>query len=143
MLRRYKAFEADCVNPTGGAETHEGLTIVEIANGRASAAACVAPTRLDDGYFDVVVVKNLLRIFILLLPAFMLDWHANGRARRAWFTSENRLCDAKSDDRQSGRQAAAADEAKYKNSPPYAIRMKAQSVKFFPKRIKKACSSFQ
>ena len=84
VLGRYKAFEAD-VSIDGGAETHETCTIVEIANGQSIGGGMrVAPdAKLDDGYFDVVVVKKVPRMLIpLLLPAFMLGWHTKiGLAR--------------------------------------------------------------
>ena len=84
VLGRYKAFEAD-VSIDGGEEKHEACTIVEIANGQCIGGGMrVAPdAKLDDGYFDVVVVKKVPRMLIpLLLPMFMLGWHTKiGLAR--------------------------------------------------------------
>ena len=84
VLGRYKAFEAE-VSIDGRAETHEACTIVEIANGQCIGGGMrVAPdAKLDDGYFDVVVVKKVPRMLIpLLLPMFMLGWHTKiGLAR--------------------------------------------------------------
>ena len=84
VLGRYKAFEAE-LSIDGGKTTHEACTIVEIANGQCIGGGMrVAPdARLDDGYFDVVVVKKVPRILIpLLLPMFMLGWHTKiGLAR--------------------------------------------------------------
>ena len=63
VLGRYKAFEAE-LSIDGGMR--------------------VAPdAKLDDGYFDVVVVKKVPRLLIpLLLPMFMMGWHTKiGLAR--------------------------------------------------------------
>lgn len=77
VLGRYKAFEAE-LSIDGGETTHEACTIVEIANGQCIGGGMrVAPdAKLDDGYFDVVVVKKVPRLLIpLLLPMFMMGWH--------------------------------------------------------------------
>ena len=84
VLGRYKAFEAE-LSIDGGETTHEACTIVEIANGQCIGGGMrVAPdAKLDDGYFDVVVVKKVPRLLIpLLLPMFMMGWHTKiGLAR--------------------------------------------------------------
>ena len=84
VLGRYKAFEAE-LSIDGGETTHEACTIVEIANGQYIGGGMrVAPdAKLDDGYFDVVVVKKVPRLLIpLLLPMFMMGWHTKiGLAR--------------------------------------------------------------
>ena len=124
VLGRYKAFEAD-VSIDGGAETHEACTIVEIANGQSIGGGMrVAPdAKLDDGYFDVVVVKKVPRMLIpLLLPAFMLGWHTKiGLARVV--RAKNVTMRAKGMIVNLDGKLLRADEAKYKILPG-AIRMK-------------------
>ena len=84
VIGRYKAFEAE-LSIDGVPATHEACTIIEIANGQCIGGGMrVAPdARLDDGLFDVVVVKKVPRLCIpLLLPLFMLGWHTKlGLAR--------------------------------------------------------------
>ena len=124
VLGRYKAFEAD-VSIDGGAETHEACTIVEIANGQSIGGGMrVAPdAKLDDGYFDVVVVKKVPRMLIpLLLPAFMLGWHTKiGLARVV--RAKNVTMRAKDMIVNLDGKLLRVDEAKYKILPG-AIRMK-------------------
>ena len=124
VLGRYKAFEAD-VSIDGGAETHEACTIVEIANGQSIGGGMrVAPdAKLDDGYFDVVVVKKVPRMLIpLLLPAFMLGWHTKiGLARVV--RAKNVTMRAKGMIVNLDGKLLRVDEAKYKILPG-AIRMK-------------------
>ena len=124
VLGRYKAFEAD-VSIDGGSETHEACTIVEIANGQSIGGGMrVAPdAKLDDGYFDVVVVKKVPRMLIpLLLPAFMLGWHTKiGLARVV--RAKNVTMRAKGMIVNLDGKLLRVDEAKYKILPG-AIRMK-------------------
>lgn len=128
VLGRYKAFEAD-VSIDGGAETHEACTIVEIANGQSIGGGMrVAPdAKLDDGYFDVVVVKKVPRMLIpLLLPAFMLGWHTKiGLARVV--RAKNVTMRAKGMIVNLDGKLLRVDEAKYKILPG-AIRMKKPSA---------------
>ena len=118
VLGRYKAFEAD-VSIDGGAETHEACTIVEIANGQSIGGGMrVAPdAKLDDGYFDVVVVKKVPRMLIpLLLPAFMLGWHTKiGLARVV--RAKNVTMRAKGMIVNLDGKLLRVDEAKYKILP--------------------------
>ena len=77
VIGRYKAFEAE-LSIDGAPATHEACTIIEIANGQCIGGGMrVAPNaKLDDGVFDVVVVKKVPRLCIpFLLPLFMLGWH--------------------------------------------------------------------
>ena len=124
VLGQYKAFEAD-VLIDGGAETHEACTIVEIANGQSIGGGMrVAPdAKLDDGYFDVVVVKKVPRMLIpLLLPAFMLGWHTKiGLARVV--RAKNVTMRAKGMIVNLDGKLLRVDEAKYEILPG-AIRMK-------------------
>ena len=124
VLGQYKAFEAD-VSIDGGTETHEACTIVEIANGQSIGGGMrVAPdAKLDDGYFDVVVVKKVPRMLIpLLLPAFMLGWHTKiGLARVV--RAKNVTMRAKGMIVNLDGKLLRADEAKYKILPG-AIRIK-------------------
>lgn len=84
VIGRYKAFEAE-LSIDGAPATHEACTIIEIANGQCIGGGMrVAPNaKLDDGVFDVVVVKKVPRLCIpFLLPLFMLGWHTKlGLAR--------------------------------------------------------------
>ena len=84
VIGRYKAFEAE-LSIDGAPATHEACTIIEIANGQCIGGGMrVAPdAKLDDGVFDVVVVKKVPRLCIpFLLPLFMLGWHTKlGLAR--------------------------------------------------------------
>lgn len=84
VIGRYKAFEAE-LSIDGAPATHEACTIIEIANGQCIGGGMrVAPNaELDDGVFDVVVVKKVPRLCIpFLLPLFMLGWHTKlGLAR--------------------------------------------------------------
>ena len=93
--------------------------------GRASAAACALrrTRKLDDGYFDVVVVKKVPRMLIpLLLPAFMLGWHTKiGLARVV--RAKNVTMRAKGMIVNLDGKLLRVDEAKYKILPG-AIRMK-------------------
>ena len=88
VIGRYKAFEAE-LSIDGAPATHEACTIIEIANGQCIGGGMrVAPNaKLDDGVFDVVVVKKVPRLCIpFLLPLFMLGWHTKlglARAMRA------------------------------------------------------------
>lgn len=84
VIGRYKAFKAE-LSIDGAPATHEACTIIEIANGQCIGGGMrVAPNaKLDDGVFDVVVVKKVPRLCIpFLLPLFMLGWHTKlGLAR--------------------------------------------------------------
>ena len=84
VLGRYKAFEAE-LSVDGKPATHEACTIIEIANGQYIGGGMrVAPeAEMDDGMFDVVVVRKVPRLCIpFLLPLFMLGWHTKlGLAR--------------------------------------------------------------
>lgn len=84
VIGRYKAFEAE-LSIDGAPATHEACTIIEIANGQCIGGGMrVAPNaKLDDGVFDVVVVKKVPRLCIpFLLPLFILGWHTKlGLAR--------------------------------------------------------------
>ena len=84
VLGRYKAFEAE-LSVDGKPATHEACTIIEIANGQYIGGGMrVAPgAEMDDGLFDVVVVRKVPRLCIpFLLPLFMLGWHTKlGLAR--------------------------------------------------------------
>ena len=84
VLGRYKAFEAE-LSVDGKPATHEACTIIEIANGQYIGGGMrVAPeAEMDDGMFDVVVVRKVPRMCIpFLLPLFMLGWHTKlGLAR--------------------------------------------------------------
>lgn len=84
VIGQYKAFEAE-LSIDGAPATHEACTIIEIANGQCIGGGMrVAPNaKLDDGVFDVVVVKKVPRLCIpFLLPLFMLGWHTKlGLAR--------------------------------------------------------------
>lgn len=76
-ISRYQAFEAE-LSIDGGAETHERVTIIEIANGRYIGGGMhVAPgAAYDDGLFDVVVVDRVWSWAIpFLLPLFILGVH--------------------------------------------------------------------
>ena len=77
VLGRYKAFEAE-LSVDGKPATHEACTIIEIANGQYIGGGMrVAPeAEMNDGMFDVVVVRKVPRLCIpFLLPLFMLGWH--------------------------------------------------------------------
>ena len=84
VLGRYKAFEAE-LSVDGKPATREACTIIEIANGQYIGGGMrVAPgAQMDDGLFDVVVVRKVPRMCIpFLLPLFMLGWHTKlGLAR--------------------------------------------------------------
>ena len=84
VLGRYKAFEAE-LSVDGKPATHEACTIIEIATGQYIGGGMrVAPeAEMDDGMFDVVVVRKVPRMCIpFLLPLFMLGWHTKlGLAR--------------------------------------------------------------
>ena len=84
VLGRYKAFEAE-LSVDGKPATREACTIIEIANGQYIGGGMrVAPeAEMDDGMFDVVVVRKVPRMCIpFLLPLFMLGWHTKlGLAR--------------------------------------------------------------
>lgn len=88
VLGAYTAFEAE-VSIDGAPFEHEACTIVEVANGqyigggmRVAPGACV-----DDGLFDVVIVRRVPRRLIpLLLPLFIRGVHVRlpiARVRRA------------------------------------------------------------
>ena len=141
VLGRYKAFEAE-LSIDGGETTHEACTIVEIANGQCIGGGMrVAPdAKLDDGYFDVVVVKKVPRLLIpLLLPMFMMGWHTKNRAG-ARDAGENRHDAREKHDRQSGRQAAARGRGALRASARRSPHEKTEAVKFCQSGIKKACS---
>lgn len=77
VLGNYRAFEAE-VTIDGGETLHTRATIVEIANGRCIGGGMrVAPDALiDDGLFDVVIVKKVPGMLIpFLLPLLIRGLH--------------------------------------------------------------------
>ena len=141
VLGRYKAFEAE-LSIDGGETTHEACTIVEIANGqRIGGGMRVAPdAKLDDGYFDVVVVKKVPRLLIpLLLPMFMMGWHTKiglarvTRAKTVTMRAKNMTVNL---DGKAAARGRGALRAPARRSP----HEKTEAVKFCQSGIKKACS---
>lgn len=140
VLGRYKAFEAE-LSIDGGETTHEACTIVEIANGQCIGGGMrVAPdAKLDDGYFDVVVVKKVPRLLIpLLLPMFMMGWHTKiglarvTRAKTVTMRAKNMTVNLDG-------KLLRVDEAHYELLPARPHE-KTEAVKFCQSGIKKACS---
>ncbi len=88
VIGKYRAFEADLTLDDGQTE-HIKSTIVEVSNGQCIGGGMrVAPdAQLNDGLFDVVVVRTIPHLAIpLLLPIFKLGLHTKlpfARVRRA------------------------------------------------------------
>ena len=77
IIGKYRAFEAD-LTLDGGQTEHIKSTIVEVSNGQCIGGGMrVAPdAQLNDGLFDVVVVRTVPPLAIpLLLPLFKLGLH--------------------------------------------------------------------
>ena len=73
VLGRYKAFEAE-LSIDGGETTHEACTIVEIANGQCIGGGMrvARDAQIDDGLFDVILVRRVTRFVIALLFPFFI-----------------------------------------------------------------------
>lgn len=88
VIGKYRAFEADLTLDDGQTE-HIRSTIVEVSNGQCIGGGMrVAPdAQLNDGLFDVVVVRTVPHLAIpLLLPLFKLGLHTKlpfARVKRA------------------------------------------------------------
>lgn len=84
VLGRYKAFEAE-LSIDGGETTHEACTIVEIANGQASAAACASRPDAKAGrriFRRGGGQKGAAAADSSASPMFMMGWHTKiGLAR--------------------------------------------------------------